>query len=501
MTYFSILCKTGDLESYLAQHASELFELANVPYNQLVKERVDFEDFVFFNRRKVESLNFSESRNKAFLLFLFDIAERLEASDSLQYICNWLAWQGIQMDSRLKAAYIYLVNAHSDNAIFIDKFDEICGLIHKSIREESDSQDRPLETFTNYYLKVLSVHPKWVLELRQKINDSNKYPFLKSNIIQEILNIDVTNQQSAYEQIELLKDKLFKRNVYREPHENFLIEKGTHYEEILRNKGFVNFKVVRKIAVDNTDYGEQLADRGVSPLRNEHEMFVYLKNYGNMHYAKLQSAYNSINIKSIISTYSSCHIIDWGCGQAIASMSLLARIIDIKNLVFYITLIEPSEIALKRAALHVDVMLSKSKANYNIKTICKEFDNLSNSDLQRDDNARVNIQLFSNVLDIESFSISKLINNIKETQHERNLFFCVSPYINLLKTERVNAFMEAFNNEKGFHEYMHEENPYDGKYWNCNNKFNNNMCSDHLEPFGCDRKWKRVVNVFECILQ
>lgn len=52
-------------------------------------------------------------------------------------------------------------------------------------------------------------------------------------------------------------------------------------------------------------------------LESEEELFEYMKRFGNMHKAKLQSALEEhfpqkFSLK--------VNIIDWGCGQGIASM-------------------------------------------------------------------------------------------------------------------------------------------------------------------------------------
>ena len=57
------------------------------------------------------------------------------------------------------------------------------------------------------------------------------------------------------------------------------------------------------------------------------------------------------------------HCIDWGCGQGMASMTLLEYLNDnkISQSISQITLIEPSQIALKRASLHVSKFTKNTK--------------------------------------------------------------------------------------------------------------------------------------------
>src|SRR5699024_10958277 len=86
-------------------------------------------------------------------------------------------------------------------------------------------------------------------------------------------------------------------------------------------------------------------------------------------------------------------LIDWGCGQGIASKMFIDTFGT--NKVNSVTLIEPSECALKRASLHV------SNDVENIKTINKGFDELEISDLKEKSVPDVvNVHLFSNVIDM-----------------------------------------------------------------------------------------------------
>jgi hypothetical protein len=238
----------------------------------------------------------------------------------------------------------------------------------------------------------------------------------------------------------------------------------------------------------------------VKILESEEELFGYFKSFGNMHKAKLLSAFEVLP-----ETFDSkVNVIDWGCGQGFASMVFLEKYAH--EDVNHITLIEPSEIALKRAALHC----KKYCPDILFKTICKKIDDLDadNFNIPQSD---VTIHLFSNILDIDDYSQSHLIELIELTQTGENYFTCVSPYIDAIKTERLESFKRHFENNCDSFELLlditNTKSLSDG-FWCCNNTYiqgNVNHghyfnCNDFNEC-GCFNKWTRVIKVFKVTLQ
>ena len=63
---------------------------------------------------------------------------------------------------------------------------------------------------------------------------------------------------------------------------------------------------------------------------------------------------------------------------------------------------------------------------------------------------KTRIHLFSNVLDMDVFSLSNLIELIKANFSGENYFLSVSPYITDLKTARIDSFVNAFSSNDGF---------------------------------------------------
>ena len=89
-----------------------------------------------------------------------------------------------------------------------------------------------------------------------------------------------------------------------------------------------------------------------------------------MHKEKLLSAFSNFPFDDI--TDCDIELFDWSCGQGMASMVLLEYLKDkeYKLRIRSVTLSEPSEIALKRASLHV----RHFNKEVRIKTVLKDMD-------------------------------------------------------------------------------------------------------------------------------
>jgi len=197
----------------------------------------------------------------------------------------------------------------------------------------------------------------------------------------------------------------------------------------------------------------------------------------------------------------SIEIIDWGAGQALACMVFFDFLSSNKlsTIIDQVLLIEPSELCIKRGILHI----GKYNFSNNIRTVKKELDSVSENEVITSQTS-IKIHLFSNILDIENFSIVKLIKLIENTQKGTNYFVCASPYITDSKAERVDSFKRHFQSNYSSFELLASKNNsgrLDDKYWNCNNSYNGNLgiyCS-HPEC-GCHKKWTRIIRVFKVVI-
>ena len=154
-----------------------------------------------------------------------------------------------------------------------------------------------------------------------------------------------------------------------------------------------------------------------------------------------------------------------------------------------------------RASLH----LRCYEPNLPIKTIAKKFNDLVPDDFPQN-KAGFNVHLFSNVLDMDDYDQSNLINMVEEALSGVNYFVCVSPYIDDVKTDRVAQFKRHFELKynRSFEMLGSQQttNSEIDDYWHCNNNYNGNFDS-HLCEYGphkwcgCKKQWTRVIIVFK----
>lgn len=147
------------------------------------------------------------------------------------------------------------------------------------------------------------------------------------------------------------------------------IEKGTNYAYTIERIKNIDFRSIRSVSIEFTkrlpsDLNKEVYDsiqHGVCKLQSEPELNMYLHALGLMHEAKLQHAFK--HLPKDFTENPTIDIIDYGCGQAIGTMcyaDYLRKTGKNQN-VRRITLIEPSEITLKRAALHVSCFFPKAE--------------------------------------------------------------------------------------------------------------------------------------------
>ena len=227
-----------------------------------------------------------------------------------------------------------------------------------------------------------------------------------------------------------------------------LIEQKTTYSyklKYLKNPTFDKVRGFAKKFIDDLpkELVEELysqLERGVVQIDSEPQMLVYLYSFGNMHQAKLNKAFE--NIPELFFEQLEINIIDYGCGQAVGTMCYVdfIRHKGISQKVKRVTLIEPSEICLKRAALHVSAFCSDAE----IVTINKTFDDLDAADIVCDEEIPT-LHILSNVLDLE-FDLERFAELISDNLKGYNQFVCVGPYFNVPATDQqMDDFAKCFS--------------------------------------------------------
>ena len=250
-----------------------------------------------------------------------------------------------------------------------------------------------------------------------------------------------------------------------------MIEETTTYAYKLKYIENVSFNRIRAFAqsfvnelpqelVD--DIYEQL-NRGLDLLQNEPQMLVYLYSFGNMHQAKLNRAFEQL--PDAFLQQPEIRIVDYGCGQAIGTMCYADFLADhgLSQTIKSVTLIEPSEICLKRAALHAKAFFPDAE----IRTVCKGFDDLNADDILSDESTPT-LHILSNVLDILDFDLERFAKLIDGQLCGYNQFVCVGPYFNYSdKDERMSRFAELLNANTTFAKMLDKYELNNEKAWTC----------------------------------
>ena len=233
-----------------------------------------------------------------------------------------------------------------------------------------------------------------------------------------------------------------------------MIEENTNYAYKLKYIEQPSFDKVRMLAVQfMKELPQQLRDElynalnhGLDVLDSEPQMVTYLYSFGQMHKAKLTYAFGKLRGEFLHQEEIS--IIDYGCGQAMGTMCYADFLREngysqkIKN----ITLIEPSEMCLKRAALHTSVFFP----DVEIKTVNKKFDDLTEEDIVCNEKIPT-LHILSNVLDLE-FDLNKFTSLVNNNLEGYNQFVCVGPYFGSSgKGKRMGDFCSLLEGNKEFY--------------------------------------------------
>lgn len=198
-------------------------------------------------------------------------------------------------------------------------------------------------------------------------------------------------------------------------------------------------------------------NHGTSVLTTEEQCNAYIAAYGNMHQGKINEVLDEIKINDFANT--DLQIIDWGCGQGLATICLF----DFFNkhnlsldLVKKVVLIEPSEVARDRAKTHVNAYLRDED---KIVVIGKYIDDVKVDDIVSDE--PVTLHLFSNILDIPSIDLLRLANSIKTSLKGLHYFFCWGPLNQ--GNNRIDSFWSYFNEADSVFFNTHNKQEYNAE--------------------------------------
>lgn len=209
---------------------------------------------------------------------------------------------------------------------------------------------------------------------------------------------------------------------------------------------------------------------GKNELQNEDQLNAYIAAYGEMHIIKCRAALQNFPFEELQNN--PFEIIDWGCGQGIATLTLLDMLFDRKlsaNL-RKITLLEPSKVALDRA---VEWVRRFAGSNVNIEMVNKAIPQDETDVLEEITcSSNISVNLFSNILDIRSLSLSWLAKKTASLANI-NYMICVGPKFPSNVNTRILDFCGYFKPKS----YFSEISSYPYAY----------TSSTH-HPFGCETR-------------
>ena len=208
-------------------------------------------------------------------------------------------------------------------------------------------------------------------------------------------------------------------------------------------------------------------DHGTACLSNDEQLCCYIAAYGEMHKGKLDKVLTDFPIRKIDADV---EIIDWGCGQGIASVSMIEtlRNANKEQRIKKVTLIEPSSTALARAKANVARCVPEhvfiQDLNLYLPARQDNGDTINSLHIEE----QICIHLFSNILDIPAIDLKRLANMVGSSGY-RHYFLCVGP-ANWGNT-RIEQFCRYFNtkNEDIFSDFRSGQFAQlsSGKWYSC----------------------------------
>ena len=477
----------------------QLFEVYNASHDEIAPLSRDIDHFVQLHRNTLTGLDYNIPHVRAFLLILLALCERLGIYGAIPHLLSIVKDNSIAISSRMKAGISLVYPRPTTSDSLFNLFDTICPLLQEAVETEEDDSRASLITFLNYCSAVArDTDAGYTRRLRDKISDAVKhgrYPFIIE--IKSILDFDWDNPDSLLASLQGLIDTTSAKSldiICSVDTAESLIERDSDYAATLQGIN-ADFDEIRAISVSLDDNRDNTG-RGVRIIESENALYNYMKRFGNMHRAKINSALEPPFPREFPSRI---NLVDWGCGQGIASMVFLEKFTGTH--VARLLLIEPSEISLSRAALHC----RHYAPDLPIRTICKELDQLVPGDFTML-SEHTTVHLFSNILDIDDYSPRHLLDLIGESFHGLNYFVCVSPDVSEINTAKFRSFAGHFEKYNAtFARLNHASDTKYGRYWCCNNTYRNGGrvnhgshfgCADYSPSHGCHHKWTRIMDVF-----
>ena len=447
----ALLKTQEDFSKFLESCYAELEDFFNSLSNESINNiKFDIEELLYdlLERKIIQEKN-TQTIN-AFLLLLSDKFMQFSLIGATTIIYPYVPKGATKI--RLEATKLYLrVNDISKD--YLNRCDEILTLLESSAKID-EYNTKAIKSFLYFYhsaiIQFQRVNGITFAKSLTNFLAKNKqnYTFLQDSAISSFLSsLDNLGLQEIAQKV---NEQLAVINVKKsvcQIDDDTVQKENSEYSKALYSLPKADFTAIRNISYQ---YIKSIGDpielydnllRGEKIIDDEKLLYKYLVSFGVKHKDKLYSSFEVIIQKLQDEKFD---IVDWGCGQGTATMLLLNYAnkqninLDIEN----ITLIEPSSLALSRALLHIDILKQK---HYNLKAINSDLDCLNENDIETKSTNKT-LHLFSNILDIEGFTLDKQF--FKKVSHSYNgnaLFVCVSPYRSDKNNNRLNLFYKHFD--------------------------------------------------------
>jgi hypothetical protein len=448
-----------ELELLIVDNQKEFFDYFSLTNHAEFVEQKDLFNQVSLKLPLFRELDYSNQAIAAFIDLILTTAIRIGDMFVFEGFYAILRIKNLEISNLIEASSLFMIDVNQSQDFF-NRYDEIIEKLEVFHTTESDNEKDSvagLICFYSVFVKQFSQFAQQEVE-RMRLRIAHTYAegvnsFLEDNIINEICRVTTNHESNPFRVIQETLDRFIGRaKQLPVAKAGFLVEVGTAYVDLITNTNgsfdeiqAVNSKLYSEVRDDSI---HRSLRQGVEILTTNEQLYCYMYSYGKMHRAKLRDA-----ITALPSNVGDHQVVDWACGQGIGSLIYLEHLTETSRLseCKYVTLIEPSEPAIKRAAFHVT---DKTK---NLLTVNKDFDSLSNSDFEKD-SSLASIHVFSNILDMQFYSLSALISLISSQFKGRNYFIISSPYISPTRTARIDSFVNNFRSESGFEQLLEVNN-------------------------------------------
>jgi hypothetical protein len=250
-----------------------------------------------------------------------------------------------------------------------------------------------------------------------------------------------------------------------------MIEKGSNYAFLVKAQQAFTFRKVKAFA-----------DQFICALTNEQRTILFdelqqndglpdtepllaadLSANGDICESRLQYAFTHLPTAFFDKEI---ELIDYDCGQATGVMIYhdFLQNKSLNQIIRRITLINASEISLKRAALHAQQFFPQAE----LRTLCKPARELKAGEL-RTNAPWAKLHLLANLLNLDVASAMQLSEIIQAGLSGYNQFICIGPYDGESSAARMDAFVDAMNVDMQMtvSEDMKSNRMIPGQTWTC----------------------------------